>query len=686
MQEQDSRSVKATPEPVERLREGEFLRQYREALLEDWEQAVHALYADRSHRPPWLIDHMPSLIAALVDAVEQGPEQIDLRLTDEHAVTRLDQGFDLGEVAYEYALLRKCMLRRLEADGRPLVPGGLERLEEALDRAVTRTMTCFSQARQRILQALDRTAQATLDNPDVNTLLTRLLTVLMESSLVVDAAAVMLCEGDDLVVRAAVGLGTEKALGSRTRLGEGFMGEIGATREPLATRSASSDPRVRLEPLRDQGLRALYGVPLMDGDRLEGVAYMGSRTVYTFDDSDSLLFRTVMQRAMAHIVQAKLRVRERAARLEAEHSLALLDALLATAPVGFAFLDHDLRHLRVNQTLADLNGIPAEDHVGRPLQEVLTPAMLAIIEPPLRQVLETGEPVSGIEFTSPDPRSAPGVTWVATYFPVRTVSGELLGVGCTVVDVTEHKRAEAKLQQAVDFREQLLAVLGHDLRNPLHAIGASAFLLGRSEALGPPEHRALDRIRKATARMTRMINDILDFARSRLGGGIPVTRQHMNMADVCHTTLEELQVAYPERRLLLEARGDTWGDWDPDRVAQVLGNLVVNAIQHGHEGTPVRTTLHGEARDVVMEVHNVGDPIPEELLPRIFDPFKTPSVPPDEAARKRRSLGLGLYIVSQIAQVHGGDVRVHSTTEEGTTFRVRWPRRALAPDPAPPTP
>jgi signal transduction histidine kinase len=216
----------------------------------------------------------------------------------------------------------------------------------------------------------------------------------------------------------------------------------------------------------------------------------------------------------------------------------------------------------------------------------------------------------------------------------------------------------------VDFREQLLAVVGHDLRNPLNAIAASAFQLARSPQLPERDLRAVERIRRSTARMTRMIDDILDFARCRLGGGLPVDRQRMNLAEACQVALEELQVIHPARRLVFEARGDTWGEWDPDRVAQVLGNLVSNALQHGGTDSPVRVTVSDAGPDILLEVHNHGEPIPLELHARLFDPFKGGG----------RGLGLGLHIVHQIVRAHGGEVEVRSSAEDGTTLTVRWPR------------
>ncbi|RKI54449.1 GAF domain-containing protein [Corallococcus sp. AB049A] len=675
MQGPDSHSVDEHARGGPRPSAAEFLRANHDVLLAEWQQEVMKHLGGKAPaHPPWLIDHLPELLSTLADAMEAGPEALDERLEAAHAAARMDAGFNLGEVAQEYALLRRCILHRLETQEQQLRPGDLTRLEETLDRVVTRTMTFFWDMKQRTLQTLDRMSEATLDDPDMETLLERLLTRLMETALTVDTAAVMMLEGDALVVRAAVGLGTDEVKGLRVQVGQGVSGQAALERRPFFVRSAATDPRVLLGPLRRAGLRALYGLPLMNGEQLLGMAYMGSRTAFAFSDSDVLLFHAIAERASAHIAQVELHEREHAARREAERSLAQLDSLLESAPVGIAFLDLELRHLRINSTMARLNSKSVEMHLGRTVREMVREDLQASVERPMRQVLETGQPLRDVLIQGPDPvRGRPGF-WRVDYFPVRTPDGVLLGVGNTVVDVSDFKHAEAALQQAIDFREELIAVLGHDLRNPLHAVNASAFMLGKVPDLDTGARRSVDRIRKATARMTRMINDILDFARSRLGGGIPVTRQRVNMLELCQGVLDELQVVYPERPLTLEVHGDDlWGEWDPDRVTQVLGNLVVNALQHARNDSPVVTQLTGEPMDVVMRVCNEGDPIPPEVLPHLFDPFKQ-SRPQQDPGNKQRSLGLGLYIVGELVQAHQGTVRVETGDGDGTTFTIRWPR------------
>ena len=237
------------------------------------------------------------------------------------------------------------------------------------------------------------------------------------------------------------------------------------------------------------------------------------------------------------------------------------------------------------------------------------------------------------------------------------------------------KREEAQRQTAL-FREQFMAILGHDLRNPLNAISGNAGLLLRYGGLTEPQRKAVNRISISSDRMARMINDLLDFTRARLGGGYPVSRARMNVHDVLRQVVEELEVAHPQRKFELSVTGNGWGDWDADRIAQAASNLVGNAVQYSPEQSPVEVSARDEGDGVSVQVHNLGLPIPAERLPQIFDPF----VRGVEGARgaARTGLGLGLYITHEIVRAHGGTLRVTSTEADGTRFWMQLPRGTQA--------
>ena len=165
-----------------------------------------------------------------------------------------------------------------------------------------------------------------------------------------------------------------------------------------------------------------------------------------------------------------------------------------------------------------------------------------------------------------------------------------------------------------------------------------------------------------------MIDDLLDFARTRLGGGFPIHPRRIDLRELCEHTVEELEFAYAGRTVRLETEGDLWGNWDADRIEQVISNLVGNALQHSSDDAEVRMTLRGEAEVVVLQTHNGGPPIPADVLPHVFEPGRR--------GARSGGLGLGLYIVQQIVLAHGGSIEARSVPDDGTTFTVVLPRKA----------
>jgi PAS domain S-box-containing protein len=369
---------------------------------------------------------------------------------------------------------------------------------------------------------------------------------------------------------------------------------------------------------------------------------------------------------------------------EAEQSetLALLDSLLATAPIGLSFVDRRFQYVRINRMLAEINGVPVEETLGRTVREVF-PGEADILEPLLGQVFKTGEPLRDKEIALPSKPDGGRIHhYLVSFYPVRDSRGVVCWVGAVVVDITERQHTEAELRRAAEFRERFLGIVSHDLRNPLNAILLSANVLMRSDELPPRHLKSVRRIVTSAERMARMIGELLDFTRGRLGGGIPVSPRPTNLRHLCRHVLEELEAGHPGRELLLDARGDFQGAWDPDRLAQVLGNLGKNALDYSPERTPVRFTLRDEGDTVVVEVNNGGAPIPPARLAAIFEPFRRGV---EESPHPASGLGLGLFIVEQIIRGHGGTISVRSNQEEGTTFTVRLPRFALrAREDAPP--
>jgi PAS domain S-box-containing protein len=244
-----------------------------------------------------------------------------------------------------------------------------------------------------------------------------------------------------------------------------------------------------------------------------------------------------------------------------------------------------------------------------------------------------------------------------------------------LADITEPKKLTAEMRARADFERQLIGIVSHDLRNPLSAITLAVSVLLQRGGLDARMERHVQRIHRSADRATRMIRDLLDFTRARQGGGIPVFPRPVNLHEVVHTAVDELHAAAPGRRIVAEQTGSGAGTWDPDRLAQVLSNLLGNALQYSPPDSPVRVVSRGTEDGVVVEVHNVGTPIPPEQQPRIFEPLERGAERPED--RGGRSIGLGLYIVRSIVQAHGGRVEVRSTAEEGTTFTVRLPRHAL---------
>ncbi len=292
-----------------------------------------------------------------------------------------------------------------------------------------------------------------------------------------------------------------------------------------------------------------------------------------------------------------------------------------------------------------------------------------ISECPLGQVLLSGKTLANHEdlFFHRDGHAVP----VYCSNAAIVEDGHIVGAALVVHDLTDTRRAEEQQRRRAEVEQHLIGIVSHDLRNPLTAILTSARLLLRRGSLDDRQAQGLSRIVSSGERASRMIRDLLDFTQARLGRGIRVERSPSDFHELARQVVDEVQLAHPERVLLLRTFDEGLGAWDSDRMAQVLTNLLNNALQYSPPDSTVEVEVQGEPDTLVLQVRNAGAPIPASEQPTLFEPMRRaqqPGRPP------RRGLGLGLYIVNHLVAAHGGSIQVESTPERGTAFTVRLPR------------
>jgi signal transduction histidine kinase len=228
-----------------------------------------------------------------------------------------------------------------------------------------------------------------------------------------------------------------------------------------------------------------------------------------------------------------------------------------------------------------------------------------------------------------------------------------------------------------DAKEMFLAILGHDLRTPLGAIYTSAKFMVETGELREPHLTLTTRIVVSAGRSVDMVGDLLDFTRSRLGGGIPVVPGEVNLGRLLRDAVDEVSAAHPHNEFRVDTRKEQSGEWDAARLSQALSNLLGNAGEHAPPGTTISVDLDADGDDVSITIHNMGAAIPGDRLDGLFNPMKTgkgDSVQPSGGSTG--NLGLGLYIAERIVHAHGGRIDVASAEKTGTTFTVHLPRRA----------
>jgi PAS domain S-box-containing protein len=369
---------------------------------------------------------------------------------------------------------------------------------------------------------------------------------------------------------------------------------------------------------------------------------------------DLVLAEEMARRAAQMIENARLHQQLRQS--EARFRLALDQA-------NIAVFETDLE-LKMRWGYNSQFGVSDAQFIGKTVSEILGDTGIEL-DQLKRRVLSTGESASK-DFSAVlgDRRRH----FMVRYEALRGVGG-IVGLTGATIDVTELKEAEEQLARELGFRERMMGVLGHDLRNPVSAVLGMAGLMRLDASLNDKTREGLGLIEQSARRMNEMIGTLLDFTRLRFHGSLPVTIEEIDLGELSRGVVAELQAAHRGRELTLSASGNLRGQWDPARMAQVISNLASNALSHGARESAVQVVLTEEREAVVLSVSNRGPTIPAALIERLFEPFQQGA----EGGGGPRGLGLGLFIVREIVRAHGGAIDVRS--DEGlTTFSVRLPR------------
>jgi PAS domain S-box-containing protein len=344
-----------------------------------------------------------------------------------------------------------------------------------------------------------------------------------------------------------------------------------------------------------------------------------------------------------------------------------IETIYRTAPIGLALVDKECRFVRVNDRLAEINGIPAERHIGARVSDIV-PDLAADVEAIFRQVLDTGEPVLNVEFSG-ETAAKPGVRrwWSESWYPITDDAGRTISVNVVVEEITGRKLAE-------DERERLLGALAHDLKNPLAVMQGQAQLLRRQVIRrGVPEPEALiDKLEgfmRLTGRITNLVNELGDHALMAAGEPLELQREPIDLAAVVSAAVDELNEAPRSHTLDIEADTEpVVGEWDAQRLRRVVSNLLDNAVKYSPEGTRVVIRITTETGTAVLTVQDEGIGIPAADVPHVFD-FQARA----SNVGATPGSGIGLAGAKWIVEQHGGSIGFVSEEKRGTIFTVRLP-------------
>lgn len=622
-----------------------FVRRFRTEILAMWRRDARAIPVAHDLSPVTLIDHIPEVLDEIAEIAEQIEDStFDATCFESarrHALDRLGEGFDVSAVVKEMSLLRACIAIVWEREHGGRHASGLRALHRAIDLAIEASVTRYAEARERSLAGVDRISTATLEAHSIDDLLQRLLAVFHETTPAVETAAILLIERGGYRVHAHVGYD-----------GDASHGSLFATPDEFAA------------ALRSRGTHALYGVQLDHHERVIGVAYMGSKTAHTFSHEDRQFFDSLVARATVGIVHQLLRHEAKRAQQALAEEQQRLEAIVEHAPAAIWVVDASGRIVLANHKLAQAIGVDSEELIGRTSDEVLPPPFAMQHAEHDRMVLEQQRAIE-VEERTPSPTGER--TFLTVKFPIPH---DPPLVGGIATEITERKRMEQDLRVAIRGRDDMLAVVSHDLRNPLGTVQLASTVLLDQHGDDARSRRHIEMISRACSRMENLIDDLLDTASIR-AGRLQIERKPERIVDVVTEALDLQQPLAAEKTVTLDRAldlDDVEIDVDRHRILQVFGNLIGNAIKFCRAGDTITVTGRHDAHQLVFSVHDTGPGIPPESLPQLFEPYWS------GPAHAKQGSGLGLYIVRGIVESHGGRVWAESEPGEGARFIFTLPR------------
>lgn len=348
-----------------------------------------------------------------------------------------------------------------------------------------------------------------------------------------------------------------------------------------------------------------------------------------------------------------------------EVTLALLESLLKNAPVGFAFFDKEHRYIRINETLAELNGIAAQDHIGKTIEELL-PENAKVVVPVINSVMTTKEPVLNLEVTGETPRE-PGITryWLTGFYPVFIgKSRDVNYVGAVVIEITTMKRLEQQ-------KDEFLAVASHELKTPVTSIKAYAQVLQKLfKRKG--DTQSAEMLAKMDAQINKLITliaDLLDVSKMQ-AGKLQLRLNNFDFNTLVTEVVDEIQRTTTQHTIQTELAESKLVYGDRDRIGQVITNFLTNAVKYSPHAYSVIVKTYADEEAITLTVQDFGTGIPPAKQARVFEQFYRVE---GHKENVYPGLGLGLYISSEIIHRHEGTIGVESEEGKGSTFSFTLP-------------